>query len=72
MVKKKCVNGQKQEFYGFDDECLLFTTNTNIPNQYGRPFALGRGAVDLSQLRSFSETGTQKTESILRDSSSRT
>ena len=26
---KPCINGKAQEFYGFDDECVLFTTNTN-------------------------------------------
>ncbi|MSP60356.1 MAG: hypothetical protein EXR72_08445 [Myxococcales bacterium] len=44
---KACTNGKAQEFYGFDDECILFTTNTNVANQYGRPMALGRGAVDF-------------------------
>ena len=41
-----CVNGKPQEYYGIDDECILFTTNTNIANQFGRPLALGRGAAD--------------------------
>ncbi len=43
---KGCVNGKPQEFYGYDDDCLLFTTNTNTPNQFGRPLSLGNGATD--------------------------
>ena len=42
-----CKNGKPQEFYGLDDECVLFTTNTNVPNQWGRPLALGHGAVNF-------------------------
>ena len=43
---KPCTNGMKQEFYGLDDECVLWTTNTNMPRLYGRPLGLGPGAVD--------------------------
>src|SRR6185436_8175370 len=43
---KACASGKAQEFYGFDDECVLFTTNTNLPDKIGRPLALGRGSVD--------------------------
>ena len=42
-----CSNGMRQEFYGEDDECILWTTNTNVPNQLGRPLGLGPGAVDF-------------------------
>ena len=42
-----CANGKPQEYYGVDDECILFTSNTNVANQYGRPLALGRGAADV-------------------------
>jgi hypothetical protein len=42
-----CLNGFPQEFFGLDDECLLFTTNTNVPNKWGRPLALGPGAQDF-------------------------
>jgi hypothetical protein len=42
-----CTNGKAQEFYGFDDECILFTTNTNQNNMWGRPLALGQGSVDF-------------------------
>jgi hypothetical protein len=39
----KCVAGKAHEFYGLDDECILFTTNTGPGDQYGRPLALGQG-----------------------------
>jgi hypothetical protein len=42
-----CTNGMAQEFFGQDDECVLFTTNTNMPMQYGRPLSLGPGAQDF-------------------------
>jgi hypothetical protein len=42
-----CVNGKAQEFFGLDDECILFTTNTNVSNMWGRPLALGQGSVDF-------------------------
>jgi hypothetical protein len=42
-----CANGLAQEFYGLDDECILFTTNTNVPMKYGRPLSLGPGANDF-------------------------
>ncbi|MSP59536.1 MAG: hypothetical protein EXR72_04190 [Myxococcales bacterium] len=46
VAKKACVNGKAQEFYGLDDECVLFTTNVNVPNMVGRPIALGKGTED--------------------------
>ena len=46
VKNKPCISGKPQEFYGFDDECILFTTNTNSRLMYGRPLALGRGSVD--------------------------
>jgi hypothetical protein len=39
-----CTNGKAQEFYGYDDECVLFTTNTDAADSWGRPLALGRSA----------------------------
>jgi hypothetical protein len=36
-----CTNGRAHEFYGLDDECILFTTAYGAPNSYGRPLALG-------------------------------
>jgi hypothetical protein len=42
-----CTNGKPQEYYGFDDECILLTTNTNLNDMWGRPLALGPGANDL-------------------------
>ena len=42
-----CTNGLKQEFFGDDDECVLWTTNTNPQSgQYGRPLGLGPGIND--------------------------
>ena len=39
-----CVAGKSHEFFGLDDECLLFTTNTGTSvDLYGRPLALGPG-----------------------------
>ncbi|MSP59778.1 MAG: hypothetical protein EXR72_05445 [Myxococcales bacterium] len=45
-VKAKPCQGA-QEFYGLDDECILFTTNTGPANQLGRPLGLGPGALDF-------------------------
>src|SRR5579871_1208295 len=47
VQKTPCANGMMQEFFGVQDECILFTTNTNIPNQWGRPLGLGPGAQDF-------------------------
>ena len=44
---RPCGNGQPQEYFGLDDECVLFTTNFNAPQQYGRPLSLGPGASDF-------------------------
>ncbi len=38
-----CSAGRTKEFFGYDDECILFTTNTGAPNGIGRPLALGPG-----------------------------
>ena len=39
-----CVGTNQHEFYGLDDECVLFTTNTGSTTQLlGRPLALGPG-----------------------------
>lgn len=39
-----CVAGKSHEFFGLDDECVLFTTNTGTSvDLYGRPLALGPG-----------------------------
>jgi hypothetical protein len=35
-----CPVGVTKEFFGLDDECILFTTNT-LPGGVGRPIALG-------------------------------
>ena len=37
-----CLNGKGQEYYGADDECVLFTTNTNVNNSVGPPAGAGR------------------------------
>jgi hypothetical protein len=39
-----CVAGHPQEFFGLDDECILFTTDTGDLNGWGRPLALGPGS----------------------------
>ena len=36
-----CTPGLAHEFYGLDDECILFTVNIGTPGTYGRPLALG-------------------------------
>jgi len=44
-----CTNGlPRPEFLGYDDECVLFTTNTGAVGMYGRPLALGQGATDFA------------------------
>jgi hypothetical protein len=43
---RPCLNGKPQEFYGLDDECVLFTTNVNARDKWGRPLALGQSSVD--------------------------
>jgi hypothetical protein len=43
-----CTGGAMQEFWGLDDECILFTTNTGAPGGVGRPLALGPGATEFS------------------------
>lgn len=35
-----CANGLPHEFYGLDDECILFTVNYGDIDTYGRPLAL--------------------------------
>jgi hypothetical protein len=35
-----CTNGRAHEFYGLDDECILFTTQYGAPNGEGWPLAL--------------------------------
>ena len=40
---KPCMNGLKPEFYGEDDECILWTSNTFGANAVGRPLGLGSG-----------------------------
>lgn len=36
-----CSAGVEKEFFGLDDECILFTTNIGPPGAIGRPLALG-------------------------------
>ncbi|MCU1279598.1 MAG: Tryptophan synthase alpha chain, partial [bacterium] len=45
---KPCIGGTLQEFFGLDDECLLFTTNTGAEGGTGRPLALGQGSTDFA------------------------
>jgi hypothetical protein len=44
---KPCANNAAQEFFGLDDECVLFTTNVGVPAQDGRALSLGPGAKDF-------------------------
>lgn len=37
----QCSPGVDKEFYGLDDECILFTVNLGAPGGVGRPLALG-------------------------------
>ncbi|MDB4964324.1 MAG: Tryptophan synthase alpha chain [Myxococcales bacterium] len=43
-----CKANTPQEFWGLDDECILFTTNTGAVNGVGRPLALGQGSTDFA------------------------
>lgn len=45
---RPCANGLRAEFYGLDDECLLFTVNTNNRNTVGRPLTLQPGITPTS------------------------
>ena len=45
---KACGNGFPQEFFGEDDECILWTSNTFAPNAIGRPLGLAQGANDAN------------------------
>ncbi len=36
-----CADGKSHEFFGLDDECILFTVNIGAPGGTGRPLALG-------------------------------
>mgnify|MGYP000846974451 CR=1 FL=1 len=40
VKQKPCTNNLQQEFYGPDDECVLWTTNFDQANQTGRAAAL--------------------------------
>ncbi len=43
-----CNNGLPHpEFYGLDDECVLFTTNYAVTNQLGRSVCLDKGSDDI-------------------------
>jgi hypothetical protein len=44
VAASPCPSPRPQEFFGLDDECILFTTNTGAINGYGRPLALGPGS----------------------------
>lgn len=40
VARKPCQNGMGQEYFGLDDECVLWTTNTFRPKAVARPLAL--------------------------------
>jgi hypothetical protein len=44
VAARPCVGGTQQEFFGLDDECVLFTTNTGPEGGIGRALALGTGS----------------------------
>jgi hypothetical protein len=43
-----CNFGRVKEFWGLDDECILFTVNTGAVGQWGRSLALGKGTTDAA------------------------
>jgi hypothetical protein len=47
VKRTPCQNGMAQEFFGLDDECVLFTTNYGDGPVTGRPLSLGPGAQDF-------------------------
>jgi hypothetical protein len=47
VAQRPCQEGKSQEFFGLDDECVLFTTNTGPAWKIGRPLALGPGSKDF-------------------------
>ena len=48
VQQKPCNNGLVQEYYGQDDECVLWTSNTFAPGGIGRSIGLGPGDVNSS------------------------
>lgn len=42
-----CTNGLPPEFYGLDDECIIFTTNYGVTNQLGRNVCLDKGDLEV-------------------------
>jgi hypothetical protein len=45
---KPCSNGMKQEFFGDDDECVVWTSNTFTSGAIGRPLGLAGGDTNVS------------------------
>jgi hypothetical protein len=41
-----CLPGHVQEFYGLDDECIVFTANIGAVGDVARALALGKGATN--------------------------
>jgi hypothetical protein len=58
---KPCANGQAQEFFGLDDECLLFTILLGPPTADGRALALGPGAQDFGPSDAWAGTSADAT-----------
>ncbi|MBN2724859.1 MAG: hypothetical protein JXR95_12375 [Deltaproteobacteria bacterium] len=46
-ISTVCTNGLPPEFYGMDDECVLFTTNYAVTNQLGRSVCLDKGNMEV-------------------------
>ena len=40
-INTVCAAGKSHEFFGLDDECILFTVNIGASNAVGRPLTLG-------------------------------
>ena len=51
-----CNPGRPREFWGLDDECILFTVNTGATNQWGRALALGPGTTDTAPADAWAAT----------------
>jgi hypothetical protein len=42
-----CTAGFAHEFFGLDDECILFTVNYGSPDEYGRPLTLSPSELNV-------------------------
>ena len=56
-----CTGGHFQEFYGLDDECVLYTVNLGAVGDVARALALGRGATPTAAADAWVGTYTNGT-----------